>query len=367
MELTMTDETPIKLLVQRVRSFLKETSALFGFVFEMRSDGENFARGCPLTGTITAETTLREWYRTCGEYALGARSVQRDQIVPMPNSSLQSTSPRKWVALVITQHLNDLACIVILYEFASEHEAQKTYIQLVADLSNLNFRTQGAAEPNSLRLDRLFETCTNNDCDALIISGYTPILRFDSGLRRASIAPPAGELILHEVTKVAPEAERCFSVPGLRIFELNYGRHSKFEIATLGSPGSVATVCTRSRDGSFLTPINCTTSGANSLMESITPMHSADSFDVILAQNAPAIAWRRNGAHPLTRDILSSADIEALLNQAGESSAHRHIEPGHTEFTAKFGSKLFRVHSFCKPTILLLISESNPEIQMDDS
>ena len=113
-------------LVDIVRCVVRESDALFGFVFELTSDAKGFTQGRPLRGRIRDEEVLRTYFKPLGERALDLLAQKHDQAVPLGAPQDQGTETQSWFAVFLSQDLGVAACVVIVYSFYDPDEAVMT-------------------------------------------------------------------------------------------------------------------------------------------------------------------------------------------------------------------------------------------------
>ena len=124
-------------IVSRAERVVRESGALFGYVYQVDESGKTFLRGRPLYGTLNNERTLQWYYKAIGDRALQLVAHNHNQAVPMtPGERAES-----WFAVVITQDLGAPACVVCVYTFYDRDEAVRT-LRLVEMI--MKFRPRGS-------------------------------------------------------------------------------------------------------------------------------------------------------------------------------------------------------------------------------
>lgn len=110
--------------MQIVEDIIRESEALFGYVYEIAPEGGSFARGRPIAGTETDEKIFFKFYKETGERALNLLKNGWDQAIPIVRQGTSDVTTQ--FAVIKTQDLGAPACVAIYYSFYDKQEAIRT-------------------------------------------------------------------------------------------------------------------------------------------------------------------------------------------------------------------------------------------------
>jgi hypothetical protein len=369
----MASNRPIDRLVQRVEAAILRSNALFGFVFEVTSDGLNFLRGCPLAGTIRDEAILRQYFKQIGNEAVAARLAGENRSIEIKIAT-EISRESTWYASIITQRLDVLACIAVVFQARDEKEAAIRLREFESVMDVPQFEEKDAVEglDISAKWDRILETCIKNDQNAILVVRFPPFLRSEHGLRPMKAPVITAQHLSEMVKDIAPASDQILEIPGLRLFDVKFGESYEFRIAVLAHPDPGVIIVTRLQ-GEAMPLLACNAGWLPSkggpwigrLKECIV----GNEQDVILVKNAPPLTWGADGLHAVSGPILTSADIRSCIGRTVEPADQVLHPAGYLEFGLSLNGKRFRAAMFDQPssTMLVLLRLRMPELSVGAS
>lgn len=122
----MASTRTLEQIIDIVRCIVRESGALFGYVFELTPDAKRIVRGLPLLGHIRDAAVLQTYFRPVGERALDLLAQGEDQAVPLSAPDDADGATQSWFAAFLSQDLGMAVSVAIAYEFYDRDEAVRT-------------------------------------------------------------------------------------------------------------------------------------------------------------------------------------------------------------------------------------------------
>jgi hypothetical protein len=194
------------------------------------------------------------------------------------------------------------------------------------------------------RWDRIFQTCINQNKDAVIIAGYPVFLRAQWGFQPFLIPPLTSDDITSMIDEIAPSPSERWEFAGGYLFDVKHSETYQFRISVVGNPESRSALLTR------LSPKAL---GLTTEMEKWTASEQPLTFDrllgwcaksgtrdAILVPNCPPLVWSDSAIHVFFGPGLSVAEVTSITTRIKELGG---FQEGTTypRFGFSFGTQRF--------------------------
>jgi hypothetical protein len=207
----------------------------------------------------------------------------------------------------------------------------------------------------TLQWDRIFETCRVNYTNAMLVSGFPPLLRSSGGFQPLAVQPLTSDDIRKMVAVVLPRKDAA-RLNDVDLLDVQYTADSLFRLLVICATDVLVVLITRPSSSGSSTPTSADwekqrpIEPAVSLDDNLSTCSRNPGRDAVLAEGCPPITWTQSAFEILAAQPLTAQDLKHMLSQRIPPVEFTNRDHGFLNFGVMFDRTRFNVAVFGHPS-----------------